>query len=99
MNGYFLFKQKLISRVLKQEEVHPQLFKGANRRMKRVPWAKLAADRHNRPRTHEEHAKRVAKLLKRDERRREQIAKAGLEYEYEPLVQQLPSQPRKLKFA
>jgi nucleolar protein 15 len=98
MNGYFLFKQKLISRVLKQEEVHPQLFKGANRRMKRVPWAKLEADRHNKQRTPEEHARRVTKLLKRDDKRREQIAKAGIEYEYEPLQKQVPSQPKKIKF-
>jgi nucleolar protein 15 len=98
MNGYFLFKQKLVSRVLKQSEVHPALFKGANKKMKSIPWAKLEADRHNKPRTPEEHAKRMARLLRKDERRREQIAKAGIEYEYESLQAQVPSQPKKITF-
>ncbi len=36
MDGYMLFTQKLVSRVLPAEEVHPDLFKGANRVFKQV---------------------------------------------------------------
>lgn len=36
MDGYMLFTQKLSSRVLPAEEVHPDLFKGANRVFKQV---------------------------------------------------------------
>ncbi len=98
MNGYFLFKQKLVSRVLKQSEVHPTLFKGANKKMKSIPWNKLEADRHNKDRTPEEHAKRVSRVLRKDQRRREQIAKAGIDYEYEGLQSQVPLLPKKTTF-
>lgn len=36
MDGYMLFTQKLTSRVLPADEVHPDLFKGANRVFKQV---------------------------------------------------------------
>ena len=36
MDGYMLFTQKLQARVLSQDEVHPKLFKGANRVFKKV---------------------------------------------------------------
>lgn len=36
MDGYMLLTQKLSSRVLAAREVHPQLFKGANRVFKQV---------------------------------------------------------------
>ena len=32
MNGYFLFAQKLEVKVVPPEKIHPELFKGANRR-------------------------------------------------------------------
>lgn len=40
MDGYMLFTQKLVSRVLPVEEVHPDLFKGANRVFKQVGAAR-----------------------------------------------------------
>lgn len=36
MDGYMLFTQKLVSRVLQCDEVHPDTFKGANRVFKQV---------------------------------------------------------------
>jgi hypothetical protein len=36
MDGYMLFTQKLQARQLSKDEVHPQLFKGANRVFKKV---------------------------------------------------------------
>lgn len=36
MDGYLFFGQKLVSRLMKAEEVHEDLFKGANRVFKKV---------------------------------------------------------------
>jgi nucleolar protein 15 len=36
MDGHFMFAQRLSVRCLKQGEVHPLLFKGANRKFKQV---------------------------------------------------------------
>ncbi len=33
------------------QDVHPQLWKGANRKFDRVPWRRIEAERHNAERT------------------------------------------------
>ncbi|KAF8056103.1 nifk [Scenedesmus sp. PABB004] len=95
MDGYFMFKQRLACRTLRKSEVHPQLFKGANRKFKKVPWRKIEAERVNRERTPAEAAARVAALLKRDRARARAIAAAGIDYEYEPLAAQQPRRAKK----
>ena len=91
--------QKISCRVLRQSKVHPQLFKGANRKFKKVPWKKIEAERVNKDRTPEEQAKRVASLLRRDKQRKEKIAAAGIDYDYEPLTAQQAPKPKKIKFS
>lgn len=98
MDGHFMFAQRLTVRCLKRGEVHPELFKGANRKFKQIPWRKIEAERHNRQRTPQEHAKRVATLLRRDRKRRERISSAGIDYEYDGLEAALPAKPKKIKF-
>lgn len=39
MDGYMLFAQKLVARHMRKEEVHEELFKGANRVFKQVGHA------------------------------------------------------------
>lgn len=78
--------------------MHPQLFKGANRKFKKVPWKKIEAERVNKERTPEQAARRVAALIRKDRARRAKIAAAGIDYEYEPLEAQQPAKPKKVKF-
>lgn len=85
MNGYMMFGQTLKCHTVAPAAVHAQLFKHANRKMQNKPWRRIAAERHNRDRTHDEEAAREAALLRRDARRRRRIAELGLGYEYEPL--------------
>ena len=64
MNGYMFFGQKLETRTLMKKEIHPELFKGANRVFKRIPWKKIEIERHNKVRSEEEiqnQAKRVSR--------------------------------------
>lgn len=98
MDGYMLFTQKLQARQLSKDEVHPQLFKGANRVFKKMPWAKMERERHNRDLTQEEMEKRTQQAVERDARRQQRIAKAGIEYEYESLEAALPKKAKKTKF-
>ena len=51
MDGYMMFTQKLDCHVLKASEVHTDLFKGANRAFKKIPWDVIEQKRHNKPRT------------------------------------------------
>jgi hypothetical protein len=34
MNGYFMFKQRLTCHLMPPEKIHPDLFKGANRKFR-----------------------------------------------------------------
>ncbi|KAI7838449.1 hypothetical protein COHA_007712 [Chlorella ohadii] len=98
MDGYMLFSQKLASRVLPADEVHPDMFKGANRVFKQVPWQKIERERQNRDRTAAEAEKRARQAVERDERRQRRIAQAGIDYQYEPLAAQVPKKAKKTVF-
>lgn len=50
MNGYMMFTQKLDCHVLPPSQVHPDLFKGASRAFKKIPWGDIEQKRHNMPR-------------------------------------------------
>ncbi|PSC72382.1 putative inositol transporter 2 [Micractinium conductrix] len=99
MDGYMLATQKLSARVLPASEVHPQLFKGANRVFKKMPWAKIERERHNRDLTAAEAEKRQRQAVERDERRRRRITQAGIDYDYQSLEAALPRRSKKTKFA
>ena len=64
-----------------------------------MPWRKIEAERHNKARTPQEHAKRVAALLRRDRKRQERIKEAGIDYEYDGLAAALPAKAKKIKFS
>jgi nucleolar protein 15 len=82
MNGYHFFGQKLDVKVLKKCDVHSDIFKGANRTFKRIPWRDIEVKRHNKERTEEEEKKRMKRLSKKNQKRLEKIAASGIEYTY-----------------
>ncbi|KAJ3475378.1 hypothetical protein NLG97_g9481 [Lecanicillium saksenae] len=51
MDNYLLFGHILKCQVVPKERVHEDLFKGANRRFKKVPWNKMAGKKLEKPRT------------------------------------------------
>ncbi len=55
-------------------------------------------ERHNKERTPEEHAQRIARLIAKDKARAAKIAQAGIDYTYDGLEAQLPPKPKKIKF-
>ncbi len=96
MDGYFLFTQRLSVKLVPPSKVHPKLFQGANRKFRVIPWRKVERQRHDKERTPQEHAQRVAKLIKRDKERQKKIKEAGIEYEYDGIEQ--PIKPQKVVF-
>lgn len=99
MDGYFLLKQQVICKVLPLTKVHPKLFVGANRTFKVIPWKTVERSRHDKERTPEEQALRVARLLKRDKQRRKKIEEMGMEYDYPSLEDALPIKPKRVVFS
>ena len=89
MDGYLLFSQRLSVKVLSPESVHPALFKGADRVFTKVPWRKLEAGRVNKKLSADEAAKRAGRGARADEKRAERIEKAGIDYQYERLLESI----------
>ncbi|KAF5841374.1 hypothetical protein DUNSADRAFT_13242 [Dunaliella salina] len=97
MDGYFMFSQRLSCKLMRPEQVHPLLFKGANHKFRNIPWRKLERQRHDKELTPEEHARRVARRIKKDNKRQARIKEAGIDYEYTGLKSQLPVQSKRTK--
>ena len=49
--------------VIPADEVHPQLWVGANKKFRVIPKARLEKAKHDKPRTQEQQDKANAKLL------------------------------------
>lgn len=73
MNGYMFFGQKLETRTLMKKEIHPELFKGANRVFKRIPWKKIEIERHNKVRSEEELQNQTKRVSRRNSLRAKRI--------------------------
>jgi len=82
MDNYLLFESVLKVRLMTAEECHKDLWKGANRAFKAVPWRRNAKEAHDKVRTEAELARRDAALLARERARRRKIEKAGIEYDF-----------------
>lgn len=95
MDGYMMFSQKLQVHVVKRADVHPDLFKGANRIFKEKDWRSMAADEHNSTyRTAEQSAERLSRILKRDRRRKKAIKESGINYIYDGIAETVPKKPK-----
>lgn len=90
MDNYLLFGHILQCKVIPRSEIKvDQLFKGANKRFKRVPWTDLHRRQLEKPRTVEEWNKLTKKEEGRRKKRNEKLKEMGIDYEFEQPVQYL----------
>lgn len=82
MNNYLLFEHMLKCTTVPAEKVHENLFVGSERIYKPFNFELMNRRSHNRKKTSEELEVKHAKLKKTEERLREQINKAGIEYDF-----------------
>ncbi|KAF4614262.1 hypothetical protein D9613_007718 [Agrocybe pediades] len=90
MDNYLLMGHILRCKVIPKDQVHPELWVGANRKWRPVPKARLARVHHNKPRTEEEQDKAAKRLLKRQEQRKQKLAKAGIDYDFDAVSYKKP---------
>ena len=83
MNGYLMFSKILVAKVLPVDQVHPEMFKGANRPFKVVDRVAGVRKAHNKPRTPEQAAGREERLVKAERKKRAQLEKLGIEYAFD----------------
>ncbi|KIJ66732.1 hypothetical protein HYDPIDRAFT_186397 [Hydnomerulius pinastri MD-312] len=83
MDNYLLMGHILKCKVIPKDEVHPELWVGANRKWKAVPRDRVARVQHNKPRTEESIQKAEKRLMKRQKERKRKLEEAGIKYDFD----------------
>ncbi|KAK4102651.1 RNA-binding domain-containing protein [Parathielavia hyrcaniae] len=81
MDKYLLFGHILSAKIVPPAQVHPNLFKGANRRFKVVPWNKMAGRQLERPLSESQWQVKISKEEQRRAARAEKLKEIGYEFE------------------
>ena len=82
IDGYIMFGQVLKCSIVRRADVHPDLFKGCDRKFRAIPWQRIAAEIHDKPLTASEERTRNRRLLRDERKRQKRIADAGIDYEF-----------------
>jgi nucleolar protein 15 len=81
MDKYLLFGHILTAKTVPPSQVHPNLFKGANRRFKAVPWNKMAGRQLERPLSEGQWQVKISKEEQRRAARAEKLKEMDYEFE------------------
>ncbi|KAB5591919.1 RNA-binding protein [Ceratobasidium theobromae] len=81
MDNYLLMGHILQCKVIPNDQVHPELWMGANRKWRKVPRDRVHRIQHNKPRTEEQRKRAESKLLKKQVDRQAKIRAAGINYD------------------
>jgi nucleolar protein 15 len=81
MDKYLLFGHILAAKTVPPAQVHPDLFKGANRRFKVVPWNKMAGRQLERPLSESQWQVKITKEEQRRASRAEKLKEMDYEFE------------------
>ncbi|CAI6095324.1 unnamed protein product [Clonostachys chloroleuca] len=89
MDNYLLFGHILKCKVLPKEQAHDDIFKGANKRFKKVPWNKIAGKNLEKPLSEASWKKKVTKEQNKRNKSAEVLKKIGYTFEA-PAIQAIP---------
>ncbi|PFH56593.1 hypothetical protein XA68_16275 [Ophiocordyceps unilateralis] len=81
MDNYLLFGHILKVKMVSGDQIHADLWKGANRRFKKVPWTKLDGQKLAQPRTTTKWETRLLKEREARARRADKLKAIGYEFE------------------
>ena len=77
MDNYLLFGHILKVKLIPEEQLHPDTFKGANKRFKQIPWAQIEGRKLAMPAGRERWGKRVEAEEKKRQKKAEQMKQIG----------------------
>jgi nucleolar protein 15 len=87
MDNYLMFGHILKCKFAPQESLHPNLWKGANKRFKKVPYTKIEKRALEAPMSKKQWEKKITKEQKKREMKAEKMKKLGYEMELPKLKQ------------
>jgi nucleolar protein 15 len=96
MDNYLMYGHILKVKFIPSEQLHPELWKGANRRFKRTPWNKIEQKRLNKGKSRENWTKSIEQEQKRRLAKAEKLKELGYEIELPQLksVDEVPIQEK-----
>ncbi|KAG7088208.1 hypothetical protein E1B28_012225 [Marasmius oreades] len=86
MDNYLLMGHILRCKVIPKDEVHPELWVGANRKWRVVPRDRVARVEQSKLRTPEEQDKAVKRLIKRQNEKKRKLEAAGIKYDFDAVA-------------
>ena len=97
MNNYLMYGHILKVALVPKEQIHPNLWKGADKRFKKVPWNKLEGRKIALPASRDVWSKRVVAEKQKRESKAEKMKAIGYQFESGELkgVDQVPVKKRK----
>lgn len=94
MDNYLMYGHILKCKYIPTEQLHPEIWKGANRRFKRTPWNRIEKKRVNQAKTREQWTERIGREQKRRLAKANKLKDLGYELDLPELmsVDQVPVQ-------
>ncbi|BGP23249.1 ribosomal biogenesis protein Gar2 [Rhodotorula toruloides] len=83
MDNYLLAGHILVCKVIPDDQIHPKMWIGANRKFRVVPKARREAARRNKPKTEKQQESIKKRLLSREEKKRQKLAELGIDYDFD----------------
>lgn len=80
MDQYLLKNCLLQCKLVPPERIHPDIWKGANKRFRPLPLLKWAREKHNRERTPEQEAKRKQRIQSNNTKKMELLQQLGITF-------------------
>ncbi|KAK1979468.1 hypothetical protein LZ30DRAFT_726229 [Colletotrichum cereale] len=110
MDSYLLFGHILKVKTVPRDQLHEDVWKGANKRFKKIPWSKIAAGEIAKPRTESNWTHKVSKEEKKRLERAQKLKEIGYEFEApklkeavapppEPMAVDAPEEPKAIEAA
>ncbi|RJE25538.1 ribosomal biogenesis protein Gar2 [Aspergillus sclerotialis] len=92
MNNYLMYGHILKCKYVPSEQLHPDIWKGANRRFKKTPWNRIEKKRLEKGKTREQWAERIQKEQEKRNAKAEKLKALGYEMELPQLksVDEIP---------
>lgn len=79
MHNYLLFGHLLQCKVVPNDEVHPDTFKGANKKFRPAPWKEIALKQQSLPRTEVQLKRAAERQAKKDAKLKTKLEALGIE--------------------
>ncbi|KAK4058305.1 nucleolar protein [Microbotryomycetes sp. JL221] len=82
MDNYLLAGHILVCKVVPNDQIHPKMWIGANRKYRPVPKGRRDAVKRNAPKTEQQQENIKKRLLNKEQQKRKQLAELGIEYDF-----------------